>query len=140
MRLKNCLLIVLPVLCLAAAAAQAASGRLYFAGYLGLNTYSDAEFSESSAPASGEIELKNAISFGGALGLRLAPQWRVEAEASYRSGDLDRINIDGAGSFKLGGDLDTWLWMLNLYYDFDFEWDFLQPYVTAGVGLAGHEA
>jgi len=30
--------------------------------------------------------------------------------------------------------------MLNLYYDFDFSWRKLRPFVGAGVGYAWHDA
>lgn len=129
------------VLAISANVAQAQSSRLYFAGYLGLNTHTDGDFSEKTTNSAGEIKLKNAFSLAGALGLRLTPQWRLEAEISRRSADMDRIDFaGGAGSFKLGGDLETWLYMLNFYYDVDWSWKNFQPFLTAGLGFASHEA
>lgn len=125
----------------AAVAAQAQSSRIYFAGYLGLSMPSNSAFSDSASATTGDIEYKNATSFGGAMGLRLYPSWRVEGEVSYRKNDIDRMDFAGGlGSFKAGGDIGSWLFMLNAYYDIDLEWDYLQPYLSAGVGMARHSA
>jgi len=120
--------------------AQAQSSRLYFAGYLGLNSFTESEFSETTTGRQGDLEFKNAFSMAGALGLRLTPQWRMEAEISRRNSHTDRADITGAGSFEMGGDLTSWLYMLNLYYDVDWQWKNFQPFLMAGVGLASHEA
>lgn len=118
---------------------QAQTSRLYFAGYMGLNTFDQEGFSESTTANAGNLKFQNAVSFAGSLGLRLTSQLRVEGEVSYRSSDMDRIDFGGgAGSFELAGDLKTWLLMLNGYYDFDFEWDHLEPFVSAGIGVARH--
>lgn len=119
--------------------AHAQSSRVYFAGYMGLNTNTDQEFSESTTPASGDMQFKNALSFAGALGLRLNNNWRLEGELSYRKSGMDRIDVSGAGSTKLDGNLKTWLLMANAYYDFDLSWRKLTPFVTAGLGFASHE-
>jgi opacity protein-like surface antigen len=118
-----------------AARADEPSSRLYLAGYMGFNTFPDSDFTESSTPASGTLTHKNTVTFGAALGLRIDQRWRVETELSYHKADIDKMNI-GGGSFKTGGELTTWLWMVNGYYDFDFEWSYLHPYLMAGVGLA----
>lgn len=119
--------------------AQAQSSRVYFAGYLGLNTFTESEFSESTTLEKGDIELDNAFSLAGAIGLRLTPQWRIEAEVSRRSAHLDRIDYSG-GTSKIGGDVTTWLYMFNLYYDINWDWKNFQPFLTAGLGFADHEA
>ncbi len=116
--------------------AQAQSSRLYFAGYLGLNAFRDSGFNEKSTPASGDIKLQNTQSFGGALGLRLMPRWRVEGEVSYRKADMDSIDFSNAGTFALGGSMETWLWMINFYYDFDMKWKNVKPFISFGGGLA----
>lgn len=132
-------------LCIASAAlvcanlAQAQSSRIYLASYLGLNTHTESEFGESTVPQGGDIEFDNAISFAGALGVRVNEQWRLEGEVSFRTADMDRIDFDTAGSFGLGGELQTYLFMLNTYYDFDLEWENITPFVSAGVGLAWHD-
>jgi len=121
-------------------AAEAQSSRLYFAGYMGLNTNSPGTFKESTTPRSGEFKFDNATSYAGALGLRLDKKWRIEGEVSYRNTDFDNMNFDNVGTFKMNGDLGTWLFMLNGYYDFDFKWKQVQPYVSGGVGIVHHSA
>ncbi len=121
-------------------AAQAQTSRLYFAGYMGLSTHTESDFSESTTALHGDVEFKNAFSIAGALGLRLTPQWRLEGEISYRKADMDRVDISNLGSFELGGDLKTYLYLLNMYYDINFDWKNFQPFLTAGIGLASHEA
>lgn len=117
---------------------RAQASRLYFASYLGLNTNSASDFKESTSGRSGDFQYDNSLSFAGAIGLRLNKQLRVEGEISYRTTDFDRINLSGPGSFKMGGDLSTWLYMANAYYDFDLEWKHITPFVTAGIGVAHH--
>ncbi len=116
--------------------AQAQSSRLYFAGYLGLNAFRDSGFNEKSVPTSGDIKFQNTQSFGGALGLRLTPKWRVEGELSYRKADMDNIDFSNAGTFPLGGSMETWLWMVNFYYDIDMKWKNVEPFISFGGGLA----
>ncbi|MCB9990126.1 MAG: porin family protein [Rhodospirillales bacterium] len=125
----------------AATAAHAQSSRLYLAGYMGLNTSGDHDFSEGTMSQEGEIKNKNTFTLAGALGVRLTPQWRLEAEISHRSAEMDRVNFRNAtaNTFKLGGETQTWLYMMNLYYDIDWTWKNFQPFLTAGLGLASHE-
>lgn len=137
---KGYLLLSLLLACLLAVpdAVLAQSSRLYFAGYMGLNTNNESAFEETSIPRRGDFKYDNTLSFAGAMGIRLTKQFRVEGEVSYRKTDFDRVNFTNAGPFGLGGDLSTWLYMINAYYDFDFEWEHIQPFVSAGVGIAHH--
>lgn len=116
--------------------AAAQTSRVYFATYMGLLTYGDQNFTEDSTGTGGDLQYKNAWSFGGALGLRLSQQTRVEAEINYSNTDMDRVNFDGLGSFEMAGDIRSWTGLVNAYYDFDTGWK-LQPFVGAGVGV-GH--
>ena len=52
---------------------------------------------------------------------------------------MGHIKYNNLGAFNLQGDLRTWLLMLNLYYDFDFKWKNITPFVTAGAGVAWHK-
>lgn len=118
--------------------AHAQTSRLYLAGYMGLNVMPDLDFSETTTPSSGDLKFSNAMSFAGALGLRIDNQWRVEGELSYRKADLTGMDFSNAGLFDANGELGTTLLMANVYYDFDLNWKKLTPYVTAGMGLAWH--
>ncbi len=117
-------------------AAQAQVSRVYLAGYLGLNTYNDQEFSAPGV-AQGDFEYDNAPSFAGALGLRLSKQVRVEAELSYRKPSISSMDINGA-TFDIGGQVKQWAGLANLYYDFDVPWK-VTPYVSAGLGMSYFE-
>ena len=132
------LLCVLPLF-MAAGQAWAQTSRLYFAGYMGLSTFGDLDFSEKSTPASGAIKPSNAFSFAGAMGLRVDKQWRVEGEVSYRKAEMSTIDFSTTGSFDANGDFGTTLLMANVYYDIDLGWNKLQPFVTGGLGLAFHD-
>ncbi len=143
MRFFSPFFVIVTAFCLIAVwsvSAQAQSSRLYFAGYMGLNTMSDRDFSESTQRRSGDITFKNTLSFAGAMGLRLTPQWRLEGEISYRKANISRLNLSPEGGLRAGGELGTWLYMMNLYYDFDYEWRNFQPYLTGGLGLASQRA
>ncbi len=115
--------------------AQAQTSRLYFGGYMGLLTFNDQEFTESTGSTSGGLELKNGLSMAGALGLRFSRQLRAEAELSFGKTDFDRIDYDSGADRELGGELTTWTTMLNIYYDFDVPWK-IQPFIGAGLGFA----
>ena len=118
-------------------AANAQTSRIYFAGYLGLNTFDDQEFSEKSTNNSGDFELDSAISFSGAIGLRLSRQLRMEGELSYRNAEFKNVDINNGISGGAGGEIDSTIAMANLYYDFDVPWK-IQPYVGGGIGYAWH--
>ncbi len=118
-------------------AANAQTSRIYFAGYLGLNTYDDQEFSEKSTNSIGDFELDGATSFAGAIGLRLSRQFRLEGELSYRNAEFKNVDVAGVGSFGAGGEIDTNIAMANIYYDFDVPWK-IQPYIGGGLGYAWH--
>ena len=129
----------LAALCAAGSSSQALAqtSRIYFAGYLGLNKFSDLTFSEKTRPASGDFKLSNATTFAGALGIRLTPQVRFEGEYSYGKGDFSSASIAGAGDFDMGGELKSKIIFANLYYDFDTPWT-IQPFVGGGLGYGWH--
>ncbi len=118
-------------------AAHAQTSRLYFAGYLGLNSHDDEGFTDASVSQTGEFKMSNSTSFAGALGVRLTPQWRVEGEYSYSRADFSSVDIPGTGSFDTGGEMKSKIIFANLYYDFDVPWK-IQPFVGGGLGVGFH--
>lgn len=120
--------------------ASAQSARTYFAGYLGLNTHNKNDFNESTTKRRGDYKMDNNVSFAGALGLRINRNWRVEGEVSYRDSRIDKFNIDGIGQVKANGNIKSWMYMLNGYYDFETSWRGIQPFLSAGIGLASQKA
>jgi opacity protein-like surface antigen len=125
-------------LCLAAAGAHAQTTRLYLASYMGLNLYNGQHFHEDSTNTSGTINYKNALSFAGALGIRLNRNIRVEGEISYRTAEIHSTEAGGA-SLPSGDSNHTLLAMANVYYDFNLNWRNITPFVTAGIGVASHD-
>ena len=122
----------------ATSTAFAQTSRIYFAGYMGLSTHKEDDFSESTTASSGDYELDNGFALAAALGLRLTPEWRVEAEISRTTADFDRTDLT-TGSFAIGGEIETWLYLLSAYYDFDWTWKNFQPFLSVGIGFAGNE-
>ncbi|HRQ61501.1 MAG TPA: outer membrane beta-barrel protein [Alphaproteobacteria bacterium] len=114
--------------------AAAQVSRLYMAGYMGLNVYKDQDF-EATSPAvtKGTMNLDNAPSFAGAIGLRLSRDFRVEAELSYRKADVNQLDFPGAGGGS-GGELQQYMGFLNLYYDFDIPGK-IKPFIGGGLGM-----
>lgn len=112
--------------------AEAQTSRLYLAGYMGLNLYDDQSFDDNTAGIQGSADLDNALSFAGALGLRLSRNTRIEAEISYRKADVSAYDTN-VGSIDGAGEVENYMGLINLYYDFDVRWD-VQPYVSIGAG------
>lgn len=122
------------LLCASSVQAFAQTSRVYFASYMGLNTFNARDFKESTAPSDGTMELNNSTSFAGALGIRLSEFTRLEGELSFGNSSFSSINLNSSGLSELGGEIKATLAMMNIYYDFDVPWDF-QPFVSAGLGL-----
>ena len=80
------------------------------------------------------------------LGYRFNPNWRVELEGGYRSGDIGTVRAvsgtQGVCSFSPAtgpcyspeGDLESATLMANVIYDFGFEYWGLRPFVGLGAG------
>ena len=135
----------IPCFCLSAVAslffvsiAQAQTSPLYFAGYLGLSTYSSLDFTQSTIPTRGAIKPDNGANFAAALGLRLNPSLRMELEYSQTKPKITAANIGGAADFAMDGSVKTQSTLLNLYYDVNPRHWSLTPFVTAGIGMHQH--
>jgi opacity protein-like surface antigen len=134
---KNLILAVCTLIVLSSglvAQAQEAP-NLYLSGKLGLNLTNDADFKESGL--SGEFQLDPAAIISGTFGVRITPNMRTELELSYREPDIDKVEIDGFGTFKADAELQTVGVLLNGYYDFLPEKMF-SPFLTVGVGVLHH--
>jgi opacity protein-like surface antigen len=118
--------------------AQAAN-RLYLAGYMGLNVFPDESFKDNNTGISGEVGVDTGKNFAGAIGFKLTPQLRIEGEFNYLKADLNGANFSGLGSYPLTGSIESKIAMLNLYYDFDFMFKKLRPFVGAGIGYGWHD-
>lgn len=108
--------------------------KLYFAGFLGLNSYLKADYDDNHTPVSGTLEFHNGTMMAGALGLRLTPEFDAEAEIAYRKTDVSNLNIEGLGRVDMGGEVGSWTAMINGVWNFDTPW-VVQPFLTGGVGV-----
>lgn len=100
----------------------------------GITMTEDSNWSENGI-GGGAISIDNAENFSGAVGTSFLKNTRTELEVSYRSADLSRISLNGAGSAPVNGSVDTWTYLVNGYYDF-LEGQQIRPYVSAGIGAA----
>ena len=81
------------------------------------------------------------------LGYRFNPNWRVELEGGYRSGDIGTVRAvsgtQGVCNFAPAtgpcyspeGDLESATLMANVIYDFGFEYWGVRPFVGLGAGV-----
>lgn len=65
--------------------------------------------------------------FARSLGFRLSPQWRIVAETSYTE-----------SAAKGGGEEQSRLSMMNLYYDFNVTGR-LKPFISIGAGIVNQD-
>jgi opacity protein-like surface antigen len=103
--------------------------------YLGLDSgLSKISGTTDSFFSTGEsLKFDDTALIGGALGYRFSPYWRVEANASRRSTNVD--TIDGAQS---SGELIASSYILNAYFDLDTGHPF-SPYIGAGLGVGSYK-
>ena len=119
---------------LSASMAQAQTSRIYFAGYMGLNSMPDNDFSDNGSGESGSYKTNNALSFAGAIGVRLDRRTRIEAELNYSKNDLSHF-AGKAQTYRSGGEISNIAALLNGYYDFEqVKWK-AKPFLTAGLGV-----
>ena len=114
----------------APASAQGNTG-FYLEGNLG---YAIPDLVDASAGGiDGEVELKNAAVFGGALGYRF-PWVRLEFNGSYRKFDTDKVKAQGR-SVSGNGDATAVVGLFNAYLDHDVGGG-VHPYLGGGIGGA----
>jgi opacity protein-like surface antigen len=87
----------------------------------------------------GDIESEElSYELGYAAGASVGYKWdfnlRTELEATYRKNDFDELDTS-FGSFDVEGDLSSWAFMLNAFYDFDTGTPWV-PHLGIGLGLA----
>jgi opacity protein-like surface antigen len=100
---------------------------------------------ESVYGGSPTFSMDNGTSFSVALGRRLPMGWRIEGELSFLRVGTDTAVINGLeqrieDAFRLDGEVDSAVLMLNALYDFDVDSKPFTPYLKAGVGIARNEA
>lgn len=105
------------------AGSSLAAGPFLRGGFMGLKLApAAASFYSGPHHAAGP-----APEFAGSLGFRLSPAWRVEGEVSY------------SARGHAGGETQSRLALVNLYYDFNRGAGRFQPFLSIGAGLASHD-
>jgi len=129
-------------LCAAQAQTNAPAGRWYLSASSGASFISDAQATRMPAggsPGRGELALGSGFLAGGAVGLHLGADWRLEADYHYRTNRLRATSVPGIDATQRDADLASVLIMANVLKDFGgwrTGWAKFQPYVGAGLGIA----
>ncbi|MGZ9108309.1 MAG: outer membrane protein [Micavibrio sp.] len=111
------LIALLVTLILGSFGAGAMASRFLTSGFMGLNIDTPSFSQTQQAPT-----------FAGSLGFRLSPQWRLEGELSYSTSGMNG-----------GGERQSRLALMNLYYDVDVGSRKFKPFLSIGAGMATHD-
>jgi opacity protein-like surface antigen len=110
-----------------------ADSGLYLKAYGGLNFTSETPFETADALSllnGGDVEYDTGQAFGISAGYRMQSGLALELDYSYRSNDLDSVNLS---ALQLNGDLESVGLLVNLVYYPAFG-DLLSPYFGVGLG------
>lgn len=124
-------ILILAVLLISSPALAQTDTGLYLEGNLGYSFPDEVDISDDGLD--GEVELDDALTFGGAIGYRF-PWARLEANVSYRENDVDTVSV---GNQDFGGDgkTEALVGLVNAYLDLDFGLP-IHPFVGGGIGAA----
>ena len=132
---------------LTAGAASAEPNGWYGAIDAGYQWMDDINAESSTTNGNWNYEMNDGWAAFARLGYRFNPNWRVELEGGYRSGDVGRVRaISGNGgvcntSPAVGacnspeGDIESMTLMANVIYDFGYEAWGVRPFVGLGAGV-----
>ncbi|MNS58940.1 Outer membrane protein precursor [compost metagenome] len=132
----------------AAGAASAEPDGWYGALDAGYHFKHDAELDSSIGGQTWDWEVNPGWAAFARLGYRFNPNWRVELEGGYRSGDIGTVRASDGGvpglcnltpatgpCYSPEGDIESATLMANVLYDFGSpEWR-VRPFVGLGVGV-----
>ncbi|WP_231492539.1 outer membrane protein, partial [Brevundimonas sp. EAKA] len=134
-------------LALSAGAASAEPNGWYGAIDAGYHMIDDINAESSTTGANWNYEVNDGWAAFARLGYRFNPNWRVELEGGYRSGDIGTVravsgtqglcNLTPAtgGCFSPEGDIESATLMANVIYDFGYEAWGIRPFVGLGAGV-----
>lgn len=108
-------------------------------GWSGIRDSSATLLPPGGTSTSGKLKLGSGNLFGGSIGYRINPSWRVEGELAYRSNSVKSTTVPGLDTTQNDGDLASLALMVNGLYDFEgWRTSFarFRPYVGAGLGWA----
>ena len=130
-----------------AGAASADPNGWYGAIDAGYHMIDDINAESSTTGANWNWEVNDGWAAFARLGYRFNPNWRVELEGGYRSGNIGRVravtgtqglcNLTPAtgGCFSPEGDIESATLMANVIYDFGYEAWGVRPFVGLGAGV-----
>ena len=131
----------------AAGAASAEPNGWYGAIDAGYHMIDDINAESSTTGANWNYEVNDGWAAFARLGYRFNPNWRVELEGGYRSGDIGTVRaVSGTqGLCNLTpatgpchspeGDIESATLMANVIYDFGYEAWGIRPFVGLGAGV-----
>jgi len=136
-------------LALSAGAASAEPDGWYGAVDAGYHVIDDINTESSTNGVNWNWEVNDGWAAFARLGYRFNPNWRVELEGGYRSGDIGtvrRFNNNApsglcaltpatGGCFSPDGNIESTTLMANVIYDFGSEAWGIRPFVGLGVGV-----
>ncbi|MGH7021809.1 MAG: outer membrane protein, partial [Brevundimonas sp.] len=150
MRVKSLILAssAAAALALSAGAASAEPNGWYGAVDAGYQIIDDVNAESSTTGAHWDWEVNNGWAAFARLGYRFNPNWRVELEGGYRSGDIGTVRAVENGVPGLcnltpaagpchspEGDIESTTLMGNVIYDFGYSAWGIRPFVGLGVGV-----
>ena len=123
-------LLILPLAACASSGDPRGSSGFSARANVGYGKTSDGSFDPSGSSASGEYS--PGMMSGAAIGYDINERWGLEADWTYRSGDIDSIGT--GGSVANSGDYASVAVTGNLIHSFatDSPW---RPYIGAGLGF-----
>jgi len=110
-----------------------ATAEIYVSGSAGLTFLDDSDLDDGYD--TGKLSYDFGLGIVGAFGATVMDNGRAEIELGFRNSDMDEITLDGYGTAPVDGDMSALSVMLNAYYDFANDSDFV-PFVGAGIGIA----
>lgn len=116
------------------------SGYLWAEGHAGLVGTTQSVYGGSPT-----FDMDDGGSLALALGRRLPMGWRIEGELSFLRAGTDTGIVHGmeqrlGDTFRLDGDIDSTVFMVNGLFDFDVRNERFTPYLKVGAGIARNEA
>jgi opacity protein-like surface antigen len=122
--------LLLPLASCASSGAPRGPSGLYARANIGYGQTLDGAFDPSGSSADGEYSA--GMVSGAAIGYDFNENWSVEADWTYRSGDVD--SIGAGGSVANGGDYASVAVTGNAIYSFSTSGAW-RPYIGAGLGF-----
>jgi OOP family OmpA-OmpF porin len=112
----------------------------WYLGVSGSISYVDETDIQSGNSIAGEAEFENGYGVTGSIGYTPGPTGtlmdytRFEFEVGHRFNDAEKLSNIGGSVSNLSGEVKTYTYMINTYFDFDTQTQ-VSPYVGAGIGF-----